>query len=122
VLDTSEELPDYAYPSEHITVDGNNYIGMNDTPSEELSPPPMKWQAVSLSFQTFLMWKPDTAGASWVSLRVTSWGAQWLVDWNGGTNKWDLTQSGFTANPPSENATRYPEWDANRTQFEYVAH
>jgi hypothetical protein len=122
VLDTSEEFPDYAVPSEHTTIDGKNYIAMNDTPSEELSPPPMKWLAVFLSFQTFLMWKPDTPGASWVSLRVTSWGAQWLADWNGATNKWDLTQSDFTANPPSANTTSYPEWDANITQFEYVAH
>lgn len=87
---------------------------LTDSPSEGTAGDVNLGSAVSItrndSFTSYLMFKSNKPGSSWVPLRDVSWYWGFTVDRTTGIAQWCLTSASMGYTPPVV-ATSYPSWD-----------
>jgi hypothetical protein len=110
VLDTQ-----YPYPEEHPPLTA-------DSPANGVPSPAGTITALERDddFEMYLLWKPDSAGAQYVPLRIVQW--EWGFDISAGSpgGTWILGGSYHSTNPPSQNTYVVPEWTSNVNDFGWI--
>lgn len=93
-------------------------IYVTDSPAQQLQVPPSSIAEIIIgslvpeeSYQTFLMFCPNSAQAVWVPLEVVNWGWGGVAAAENGS--WILTDPSVTFDPEGVAVNQYPSWTTN---------